>query len=224
MIELFLRGGPLFMLPLLAASVGVIAISIERFLRYRRAAVDPAAFHEEMRAAIVRGGVPGGIRYAESVPGPVARVWTEGLTHCQLPLPLLRERMEGSAASELSRLERHLPHVEVIAQIAPLIGILGTVWGMISAFEGIAGGLAAGIGVDGERLTGGIAQALVTTGAGLAVAIPATIVHHLLRQRIDRFVSDLEDAIREVVLTLSARAPQRTRHATAGSSVTTAAQ
>jgi len=222
MIELFLRGGPFFMLPLLAASIGVIAIAIERFVRYRAAEVDPADLREAVAGAIGSDGVAGGIRCAESVPGPVARVWSEGLRHAQLPLPLLRERLEGTASAELARLERHLPHLDVVAQLAPLVGILGTVWGMMTAFRGIAGGLAAGAGVDGEILTGGIAQALITTGAGLVVAIPATIVHHLLRQRVERFVGALEEAIRDVVLTVSTRSARAATRA--GGSTTAAAR
>jgi len=222
MIDLFLQGGPFFMLPLLAASIGVIAIAIERVVRYRAAEVDPADLREAIAEAITEEGLPGGIRCAESVPGPVARVWSEGLRHAQLPLPLLRERLEGAATSELARLERHLPHLDIVAQLAPLIGILGTVWGMMAAFRGIAGGLAAGSGIDGETLTGGIAQALITTGAGLVVAIPAAFIHHLLRQRVERFVTSLEEAIRDVVLTVSTRSARVATRA--GSSATTAAR
>jgi biopolymer transport protein ExbB len=96
---------------------------------------------------------------------------------------------------------------------------------MIVAFGGIAGGLAAGAGVDGETLTGGIAQALITTGAGLVVAIPATIIHHLLRQRVEGFVTALEEAIRDVVLTVqvrSARAAGRAPSTTSSSATATA--
>lgn len=211
MIQLFLRGGPLFMVPLLLASVGVVAVAIERVLRYRRAEVDYDTFLSGMRDALQEGGVGAGRRYADSIPGPVARVWSEGLTHSQLPLPLLRERMEGAAVSEVSRLERHLSHLDVVAQVAPLLGILGTVWGMIVAFEGVAGGLAAGVGVDGERLTAGIAQALVTTGAGLAVAIPATIVSHALRSRVERFVEALEQSMRDVLTTVTPTTARRSR-------------
>jgi len=106
-----------------------------------------------------------------------------------------------------------VPQVEVVAQVAPLVGILGTVWGMIIAFGGMALGLAAGVGLDGERLTEGISRALVTTGAGLAVAIPATIIHHALRARIDRFTEDLEQTIRDLILTLASAETTRRKAA-----------
>ncbi len=220
MIQLFLQGGPLFMIPLFVASVGVITIGIERVIKYRRAEVDPEGFRAALQEELSQGGIAQARDYAESIPGPLARVWADGLAHTSLPVPLLRERLEGTAAREVARLEKHLSHLEVVAQVAPLVGILGTVWGMVTAFGGVAGGLAAGVGVDGERLTGGIAQALVTTGAGLAVAIPATILHHYLRGRVDRFVEDLEQVLREITVTVASSSSRtssqrRPRQATA---------
>ena len=191
------------MIPLFVASVGVITIGIERVIKYRRAEVDPEGLRAALQEELSQGGIAQARAYADSIPGPLARVWAEGLSHTSLPLPLLREKLEGTAAKEVARLEKHLSHLEVVAQVAPLVGILGTVWGMVTAFGGVAGGLAAGIGVDGEQLTGGIAQALVTTGTGLAVAIPATILHHYLRGRVDRFVEELEQVLREITVTVA---------------------
>ncbi|MHC4936774.1 MAG: MotA/TolQ/ExbB proton channel family protein [Planctomycetota bacterium] len=213
MLDLFQAGGPLFMVPLLLASIGVVALAIERTVHFRRAAVDREALHSAVREALAAEGVTGARRAAEEIPGPLARVWSEGLAHTHLPVPLLRERLEGVACTELQRLERGVPQVEVVAQVAPLVGILGTVWGMIIAFGGMALGLAAGVGIDGERLTEGISRALVTTGAGLAVAIPATIIHHALRARIDRFTEDLEQTIRDLILTLASAETTRRKAA-----------
>ena len=218
MIELILHGGP-FMVPLFIASVGVIAVAIERSVHYRRATVDGNTILVELETAIRDGGIDAARDVAEQIPGPAARVWSEGLAHSQLPLPLLRERLDGVASAEITRLERHLPPLEVVAQVAPLIGILGTVWGMVTAFGGVAGGLGQGIGVDGEQLTSGIAMALVTTGAGLAVAIPATVVHHYLRARVDRFIEQLEQTMRDFILTLSTGASPK--HAQAARSAPT---
>jgi len=97
----------------------------------------------------------------------------------------------------------------VIAQVAPLIGILGTVWGMISSFEGVAGGLASGIGIDGELLASGIGQALVTTAFGLAVAIPATLLHHWFSHRVDTFIADLDRSRSDLIEILSIIAPRK---------------
>ena len=217
MLDLFQAGGPLFMIPLFLASVGVIAVAIERTIHYRRATVEPEALHAGIEEAIGEGGLAAARRYADEVPGPLARVWSEGLGHAQLPVPLLRERMEGVACGELQRLERHVPHLDIVAQVAPLVGILGTVWGMIIAFGGMATGLAAGVGIDGEQLTAGIARARVTTGAGLAVAIPATVVHHALRARVDRFTEQLEQTMRDVVLAIATATPSTSRRSATAS-------
>ena len=199
MIELFWRGGLFFMLPLLAASLGVVAIAIERFVRLRQAHVDYSEFLSSIQDALRRKGIRGARRVASGIPGPVAKIWEEGLGVARLPFPLIRERMESVAMAEISRLERHLHLLSVIAQVAPLIGILGTVWGMISSFRVVEGGLALGQGVRGEILAGGICQALITTAAGLLVAIPATLIHHFLRERVEGFVTAMERSIADLI-------------------------
>lgn len=199
MITLFFRGGILFMLPLLLASIAVITIAIERIWRFRQAKIDYDQFRQQIEDARRSDGLAGVIEVASEVPGPVARVWQTGLESTRLPLPLMREKMEAVSIVEVDRLERHLPILSVIAQVAPLVGILGTVWGMIHAFEGVAGGLALGAGVDGELLAAGIGQALVTTAAGLAVAIPATLAHHYLASQVDHFISQIERSFSDII-------------------------
>ena len=174
MIELFWIGGPFFMLPLLLASIAVVTIAIVRFRSFQAATVNYDDFLEEMKTTVAEDGIAGGIELAEQVPGPVAATWTAGLQSARQPLQILRDRMDSVAIAEIQRLERYLPVVSVVAQVAPLIGILGTVWGMIDAFDGMAGGLATGVGVNGEIIADGIGRALTTTAAGLAVAISAT--------------------------------------------------
>ncbi|HIC22271.1 MAG: hypothetical protein COB10_05790 [Planctomycetota bacterium] len=203
MIELFWVGGPVFMLPLIVGSVLVVTIAIERFLRFRRANIDYDRFLSEMRPAMESGGVQAGIELADGTPGPIAQAWSAGLRNHRLPLPILREKMDSVSIAEVQRLERFLPLVSVIAQVAPLIGILGTVWGMIGSFEGVAGGLSSGSGVDGELLASSIGQALVTTALGLAVAIPATLLHHWFSHRVDGFIDDLERSRSDLIETLT---------------------
>lgn len=210
MIELFFKGGLFFMVPLLLASVTVIAIGIERFLAYRRATVHYETFRDAMRERIRAGGVAAALREAQSIPGPVSRVWCDGLTGSRLPFPLIRERMEAAALEETGRLERFLPYLAVIAQVAPLVGILGTVWGMIASFQVVEGGLEVGRGIQGEVLAGGIWQALVTTAAGLLVAIPALLIHHYLVTRVDEFMEALERSVADLIACL---VPLRSRPA-----------
>ena len=135
MIELFWVGGPFFMLPLLAGSVLVVTIAIERYRRFRRASVDYDWFLSEIRKAMLKDGPRAGIELADQFPGPIAAAWSAGLGAHRLPLPVLRERMDSVSIAEVQRLEKFLPIVGGIAQGASLIGILGTVWGMIVAFQ-----------------------------------------------------------------------------------------
>ncbi|MEM7164530.1 MAG: MotA/TolQ/ExbB proton channel family protein [Planctomycetota bacterium] len=201
MIELFLRGGVLFMLPLFLASITVVAITIERFLRYKQAEIDYDDFVDEVRGALGTG-IGEAREVTGAVPGPVARIWDEGLKSARQPVPIIRERMEVAAMREVSRLERFLPQLGVIAQVAPLVGILGTVWGMIVSFQGVEGGLAIGAGIHGEQLAGGIWKALITTGAGLLVAILALVADHYLRHRVERFLEAIERSVPDVVFAL----------------------
>lgn len=186
------------MAPLFLASITIVAITIERVLRYRRAEVDYDAFVAEVEQQLA-SGVREAREVTAGVPGPVARVWDEGLKASRHPLPILRERMEVAAIQEVTRLERFLPHLGVIAQVAPLVGILGTVWGMIISFQGVETGLAIGAGIHGEQLAGGIWKALITTGAGLLVAILAIVADHYLRQRVSRFIDQIERSVADLV-------------------------
>ena len=192
MSSAFAGGGWLFMLPLLGASLAVIALSVERFVRFRQAEVDYDDFLDDIQRTLDTEGLAAARVSASETPGPVARVWSVGLRAHRLPFPLVREQMNAAAVAEIARLERHLPHLLVIAQVAPLIGILGTVAGMITSFQGIEGGLELGGGVSGGLLAGGIWKALITTATGLVVAIPALVLHHALQLRVDRFVEALE--------------------------------
>lgn len=199
MIHIFLLGGLFFMLPLLAASIAVIAIAIERSMRYRQAHVDYEEFLDHFRQTIQEQGIRVAREEAADIPGPVARVWEEGLRAWRLPFPLIRERMESTALAEITRLERYLPILQTTAQVAPLVGILGTVWGMIGTFRVVQGGLALGEGVRGEMLAEGIWQALITTAAGLLVAIPALVLFHYLSGRVDRFIEALDRSVADLI-------------------------
>ena len=112
------------------------------------------------------------------------------------------EVIAARAKEELHHLERGIPYLEVMVTVAPLLGLLGTVWGMIDAFANIA--LADGLG-NPESLAAGISQALVTTAAGLAVAIPTQAAYYWFRSRIDFFAHSTEDLYRRISEMLSAK-------------------
>jgi biopolymer transport protein ExbB len=120
----------------------------------------------------------------------VARVAEAGVVLRGRARPVIKERLEEVGRREAAELERGAEVVGTVASISPLLGLLGTVWGMIQTFEVIQ---VQGPGVIGS-LAGGISQALVTTMAGLSVAIPAVVAHRWLLARVDDLTLDLEDA------------------------------
>ena len=126
---------------------------------------------------------------------PEARVIAAALgSGSQLARPDHRRRLDYVVLKEINALERHVPYLQSIANIATLLGLLGTVIGMIAAFVNMRASGSADLTV----LSGGIAQALITTAAGLTVAIPSTLFHHLFANHVQRTVARLNIAVSEL--------------------------
>ncbi len=187
MLEIFQKGGPL-MYPILFCSVLALAIFLERlwtFYRFRRGAAD-----------LVRevGSLLGSQRLAEAVAvcqrgdTPLGRVLLAALRAAGRPRTQIKEVTEEVGRREVAPLERYLGLLGTIASLSPLLGLLGTVLGMIQAFNVIA---TQGVGTP-ATLGGGISQALITTAAGLAVAIPTILLHKYLSARLDRLTLEME--------------------------------
>lgn len=182
MLEFFIKGGPI-MYPLLLCSVLTVAYGIERGYHYFRAGRNNEAA-EKIHALLEGGELDQALTLARRTPGPVAAVLAEGLQHQGLKRDLLEEHVSLRGAAELNRLNHHLHILEFIGRLAPLMGLLGTVLGMVAAFRQVA---AAGGAVDPSLLAGGIWEALITTVAGLCVAIPAMVLHHFFADRVKTF-------------------------------------
>ncbi len=187
MLEIFQKGGPL-MYPILFCSVLALAIFLERlwtFHRFRRGAAD-----------LVRevGSLLGDQRLAEATAAcqrgdtPLGRVLLAALRAAGRPRTQIKEVTEEAGRRETAPLERYLGLLGTIASLSPLLGLLGTVLGMIQAFNVIA---TQGVGTP-ATLGGGISQALITTAAGLAVAIPTILLHKYLSGRLDRLTLEME--------------------------------
>ncbi|QDU65987.1 MotA/TolQ/ExbB proton channel family protein [Engelhardtia mirabilis] len=201
MFELVVAGGPM-MVPIALCSVVAVAYSVERWLRFRPGLLGSRRFGRDVVAAVREGGVEGGLTLARSKQSPLARILALALERADEPF-LDREKMVGDFASnEIRRLGNNLRPLLLVWLIAPLLGLLGTVWGMIEAFGEIAG--SAGIGRP-ELLASGIYQALTTTAAGLAVSIPAVVCYHHLRGRLDAFGRRVEDHARDLDAALRER-------------------
>ena len=182
MLDFFVKGGPL-MYPLLLASILSMTVGIERGWHYLRAGRKKEA-PEQIHNLIEQGQYEQALTLAEQTPGPVAAVLVEGLKHRGQEKDLLEEVVSLRGAAELQRLNQRLHLLDLIGRLAPLVGLLGTVVGMLAAFRQVAAARGA---VDPSLLAGGIWEALITTVAGLCVAIPALVLHHLFEDRVKNF-------------------------------------
>ncbi|MDW8479626.1 MAG: MotA/TolQ/ExbB proton channel family protein [Xanthomonadales bacterium] len=187
MLELFLAGGWI-MWPILACSVAAAAIIVERFWTLRRGAVLPPGLGKEVRDWARTARVePQHIELLRQN-SPLGELLAEALANRWRPRELIKERVEDVGRHITHRLERFLNTLGTIAAISPLLGLLGTVVGMIRLFLAI---LATGVG-DAARLAGGIGEALISTAAGLLVAIPALMFYRYFRGLVAEYVVEME--------------------------------
>lgn len=188
MLELVKAGGwP--MIPLLLLSALALAIIVERAWSLRRSAVLPPRLGEEVRTWAAAGGRldPAHIDSLRAT-SPLGALLAAALDVRHRPTDQIRERIEDVGRHLVHRMERYLNTLGTIAAAGPLLGLFGTVVGMIQMFLGI---LEYGIG-DVNQLAGGIGKALVCTAAGMIVAIPALIAHRWFRGRISEYIVDME--------------------------------
>jgi biopolymer transport protein ExbB len=196
-------GGPL-MIPIALCSVLALAYMVERSVRLRRGRLVRSAFHGELIGAVRDQGPDAGLALCTQDGTSQARILAAGLRRADAEFMEREKAVEDAGTREVDRLSANLRPLVVIGMIAPLLGLLGTVWGMIEAFSVISAG--DGLGSP-EALAGGISQALVTTAAGLAVAIPAQAAYYYFKSRIDAFVRRTEDLYLEVSDVLTGRRP-----------------
>jgi biopolymer transport protein ExbB len=193
--ELIFSGGPL-MWPIMACSVAGFAIAIERFIVLRRAAISSRDFMEAVRQVLRQGRVQDAIAMCGDADAPLARIVKAGLMKHGRGREEIREAMEDAGKIEVPRLERYLPGLATCASVAPLLGLLGTVQGMIKCFAAIQ--FKQGL-VNPSDLAGGIGNALVTTAAGLTVAIPALVLYNYFVGRVDSLVVQFEVSASEIL-------------------------
>lgn len=187
MFELIKAGG-LLMWPLLICSILSLAIILERlwFLRTRR--VIPTQLVARVRAWDEAGALDGGILDKLRAGSPLGRILAAGLANRHQDREAMKESIEEVGRHEVHDLERFLNALGTIAVITPLLGLLGTVIGMIKVFEVIT---ALGIGDPGV-LAAGISEALITTATGLTIAIPSLMFYRYFRGRVEALVVTME--------------------------------
>jgi biopolymer transport protein ExbB len=187
------RAGGFFMWPIILCSVGAAAIILERLWTLQEKRVLPRDLMDRVWKLVEANQVNDKVVTALEQNSPLGRVLASGLLNRHRGREVMMERLEDTGRHVIHELERFLNTLGTIASISPLLGLLGTVTGIIKAFNAIQAG---GMG-DPRMLSGGIAEALVTTAAGLCVAIPALIGYRYLRGRVEGFVIEMEkDAIK----------------------------
>jgi biopolymer transport protein ExbB len=186
------RAGGWMMGPIILFSVVAAAIILERVWTLQDRRVLPPDLTKRVWQLVEANQVNDKVIEALEQNSPLGKVLAAGLANRHRSRDALMERLEDTGRHVVHELERFLNTLGTIAGVSPLLGLLGTVGGIIKAFNAINVG---GMG-DPRMLSGGIAQALITTAAGLCVAIPALIAYRYLRGRIDRIVIEMEkDAI-----------------------------
>lgn len=188
MIDLFLAGG-ILMWPLLACSLLVVAISAERFWTLNPAKIAPKTLLAQVWAWIKNNQLDVSKLRELKQSSPLGYILSAGLSNSKHGRDIMKDSIQEAANKVIHDLERYVGILGTIANIAPLLGLLGTVLGMIEIFNGI---MLQGTG-NANVLAGGISIALYTTVAGLIVAIPATICHKFFLRRIDEIVVTMED-------------------------------
>lgn len=190
LFSLLWRGGWV-MIPIAIASILALTLTIERFISLRKAKIVPDEFLKEFQSEFESKEIDekNGLEFCEKKPSVISNLIRSAIPKIKRGEGPLQGALEDAGAREVDRMKRSLKPLSMIATISPLLGLLGTVYGMIGAFQAASG---AGLGKS-DVLAQGIYEALVTTAAGLTLAIPVLIIYMALNQKIDSMVDVLDD-------------------------------
>lgn len=183
--ELLKAGGTIGWI-IMALSVAMVALIIEHFLTVRRTLLMPPGMSDDIRSLIALGNFKQAERNVVQYPSFLGRMLTAGLAEVGLGYSVVEKAMEDAASQQAARLFRKLEYFTIIGTIAPMLGLLGTVWGMILAFMEFE----VKANPQVSELAPGIYKALVTTLQGLCVAIPSLAAYSVLRNRVDELIAE----------------------------------
>lgn len=172
-------------------------IFIERFLQLRKSEIDTNKFIIEIRNTIKEGNIVQAVQYCEKTGGTIANIIKAGLVRHNRAKDQIEGAMEMAGLIEIAQLEKNAKILSIIAHIAPLIGLLGTVLGFIQAFGEMR--LSGLVDISATRIGEAMEYALVTTAAGLVVAIPSIIAYNYIVSRIEGFVLEIQTTSSEIV-------------------------
>lgn len=207
LLAILMRGGWV-MLPIAILSVLAVYLFVERLLVLRRAVADPQPFMRQVSSYVRTGDIGGAIGFCRAHDSPIARILQRGLERLGRPIAEIQDAVQAAGRNETYILEKRTDLLASIAAIAPMLGFLGTVIGMIRAFQQVQTLQGA---VDPSVLASGIWEALVTTAAGLAVGILALFAYNFLFNRIARAMNSMELAAAEFIDLLQSPAESTSR-------------
>jgi len=192
-VDVIHRGGPV-MVPIIMCSMFALAIVLERLYFFFSLRTDPSQFFDQLSALVRKRQWPDADKLCRSAKGPVARVAQAGIAAHEKTAEEIERVMAEAAHSELPLIERHHRWLSPLAQVSTLLGLLGTVTGMVVAFQVIQNKATSNNPVSPADLAGGIWQALITTVAGLEVAIPTIVAYNYLASRVAELQYQMERA------------------------------
>ncbi len=187
MLEVFEKGGFL-MYPIFICSLIAVTIFFERMFYLKSVKTKSKRFVDRVKDLVKKGSIELAISACRKSPTPISQIMLAGLMKFGQGREDIKEAIEDSANQEIPFLEKNLSTLSTIGNITPLLGLLGTVFGMIKAFNVIA---IMGVGKP-EALAGGISEALLTTAFGLSVAIPTIVIYNYLAHRVDKLIREME--------------------------------
>jgi biopolymer transport protein ExbB len=191
MISLMQQGG-VTMWILLFISIGMVAVIIERVIRLREASADTIIFLAKLARLMQEGRLGDAMGFCDRSNAAIAVVASAGLSKLGRPKEEVKDTLSSAVALQTHRLGRNLPVLGTIASASPFVGLFGTVLGIMTAFRGTAGNMQ-------DAVSAGIAEALICTAAGLAVAIVALVSYNLFQTWIQRFEVDFEVVSTEIL-------------------------
>ena len=196
--QVFLAGGPV-MWPILLCSVFALAIILEKFWYLHKISIDTQEFLKKILDKMKHHDTKEALSICDNAKSPVANILKAGILKYDRPRPQIIEAIEDASLYEIPKIEKNLNALATIAHVSPLLGLLGTVTGMVRCFQTIQAKATSFHPVSPGDLAGGIWEALLTTVAGLIVAIPTFIAYNYLVSRINHFILEMEKASTELV-------------------------
>ncbi|MDG2311572.1 MAG: MotA/TolQ/ExbB proton channel family protein [Flavobacteriales bacterium] len=191
----FIEGGAAFMSSVLICLILGLALSIERIIYLNLATTNTKKLVNEIDESLEKGGVDAAKEICRNTPGPVATIFRQGLDRSSGSYEEVAKAIEDYGSVEMSKLERGLSWISLFIALAPMLGFMGTVIGMISAFDDIAEANT----INASIVAGGIKIALITTVSGLIVAIILQVFYNYILSKIDGIVLDMEEASMDLV-------------------------